>query len=896
MTSITVGEGANAKSVTVSDEFLSLTPEQQQSTANDIARQLNIPMNAATAATAAPEAKPENWRRANIAPIEKQFTTDADGKMHDTGEWRFALPEMVMGLIDAVELPGDVMRGEVDPNSAEGFDRTMGLAANMVGGRALAGKTPKAPGAVVSTSEEAIGKAAKPAVKAETIVGARMGNEVPVVKPLSSNIANPKPTVTDQALDAWFAAGTKTGGSITGKLDKDEFLPDLPISVDMKVKQAERLLLAAQRGGNVEDFTLQAERSFATEGKSLSGPTKEVLIAGKNAIAALDDPVKVQQLAAKAAKEKITTADRFFEVWMNFLLSGPQTHTTNMLSNALVNIWGLGEATLAAGVSKVTRSGLSFKEVGHRILGDLEAVGDGLRAAGAAFKSEKDLFEGAGQLETRRQLRSIPGPVGRGIRIPGRALTAEDAFFKTLAYRQEIDGLAVRNAMEEGVTGRQLARRIQELKANPTDEMMKSAEAFAKKQTFSNGLGSIGRYTQAALQKGKYFKFILPFFRTPVNLLKYSAERTPAGLLMKGVRDDLFGRNGAVKRDQAFARMMMGTSIGAYTFYQAMQGNVSGFGPSNQNERRLWYADGNQPYSIRVGDTWYSYSRLEPLGTILGIAGDLQTLSDETTEDEASDIAALVIGSITRNLSNKTWLRGPVEVGEVFGDSDRYAQSYVERMVSSIIPSALGQYARTQDPLLREAETVLDAIKERVPGYRETLAMRRDVFGEPIRSEGGVGPDIVSPVYEKAAKNDKTIAELLRLKSFVGRLEKQIKGTELLPEEWDYYSRISGQTTKTFLDAVVDTPVYKELPDDMRKKLLDDTIRKARDVARDLTVAKFKDDLLLRIIRDKHAKSLTGSEQVQPAEAPLPLTDQPIPVVPPEEGAAPAAAPAAPAL
>jgi hypothetical protein len=41
-------------------------------------------------------------------------------------------------------------------------------------------------------------------------------------------------------------------------------------------------------------------------------------------------------------------------------------------------------------------------------------------------------------------------------------------------------------------------------------------------------------------------------------------------------------------------------------------------GPSDPQMNRAWRDAGNQPYSIRVGDTWYGYNKVDPLGMHLG--------------------------------------------------------------------------------------------------------------------------------------------------------------------------------------------------------------------------------------------------------------------------------------
>lgn len=865
MPTLTLGEGPNAKEVEVSDEFTTLTPEMQQSTANDIAKQLGI--NQKPSSIQEQNTATERWQTGSLAPVAiKEKANKETGKWEATDEWRWDVPQFITSLIDSVKLPGEVMRGEVDPMSEEGFDRTMELAMNAVGGRALAGKKPKIAGEVVAETEEVVKgvKAAAPIVEKKKQTPKQLAQ---------MEKAKATATITDQELSKIFS---ETGSLEDLPLEKR--IAGLPFEKqkEFRNRQAERIHAAAVAGDKA-GFMKEIEQSRRLQGEfeDLSPEAKSVIENSLNAVGHMDDPLKVDHFVKGLSKKLSppTTGDKVFEVWMNALLSGPQTHVVNTLSNALVNIFGLGEAGVAAALSKATQSGISFKETGHRMLGNVEAIGDAFRAAGVSFRTERDLFEGFGQLEARKQLRAIPGPIGRAIRIPGRALTAADSFFKTLAYRQEIDGLAVRNSLDEGLGGKMLAQRIAELKANPTDDMIKSAEQFAKKQTFSNGLGTFGKSFQNLLRHNTPLKFIVPFFRTPVNLLKYSLERTPAGLAMKEVRDDIFGRNGPVKRDQALAKMIMGSAVGAYTFYQAGLGNVNGYGPSDTNARKVWLADGNQPYSVRVKDEWYAFSRLEPLGSILGMAGDLQTLNAEATEKEIADITGLISTSVARNLTNKTWLRGPIEFAEAMSNPDRYGESYIQRMLGTVVPSALGQYSRVDDPLLREAEGILDGIKERIPGFRETLNVRRDVFGEPLKGEGGLGPDFITPIYQREAKNDPTIAEMLRLETFPGRLQKSISGVDLNPEEWDFYSKVSGQSVKKFADMIVQAPVYKDLKPFEQKIMLADGIRKARNIARTATKVQFP-DIITRVAMAKHLKKFgSGSiPDVQPQEAmPIPV-------------------------
>lgn len=68
---------------------------------------------------------PRKWRRGILAPIERNLTT---------GELRWAVPQTLMDLASAFALPGDVVRGTVDPMSPEGLQRAQTFATSMMGG------------------------------------------------------------------------------------------------------------------------------------------------------------------------------------------------------------------------------------------------------------------------------------------------------------------------------------------------------------------------------------------------------------------------------------------------------------------------------------------------------------------------------------------------------------------------------------------------------------------------------------------------------------------------------------------------------------------------------------------------------------------------------------------
>ena len=64
--------------------------------------------------------------------------------------------------------------------------------------------------------------------------------------------------------------------------------------------------------------------------------------------------------------------------------------------------------------------------------------------------------------------------------------------------------------------------------------------------------------------------------------------------------------------------MMMAT---AFDF--ALEGNLTDGGPQDPRLYAALYSTGWRPYSIKVGNTYFSYQGTEPLATTLGYAAGL---------------------------------------------------------------------------------------------------------------------------------------------------------------------------------------------------------------------------------------------------------------------------------
>src|SRR5690606_2796056 len=109
-----------------------------------------------------------------------------------------------------------------------------------------------------------------------------------------------------------------------------------------------------------------------------------------------------------------------------------------------------------------------------------------------------------------------------------------------------------------------------------------------------------------------------------------AAERSPAAPILKEWRADF--KAGGARRDMAMARALLGTGF-AYTMFEAAKnGLITGSAPSDPAKNRYLRANGWQPYSVKVGDKWISYARLDPFSTTISVAADLATKAEGMTD------------------------------------------------------------------------------------------------------------------------------------------------------------------------------------------------------------------------------------------------------------------------
>jgi len=621
--------------------------------------------------------------------------------------------------------------------------------------------------------------------------------------------------------------------------------------------------ITAEAGRAFAQFRYMAKADALTQDKMITeyllkrGGDKSVRdVASK--IANMDSTRRVSSFAREAYKP--TFLDKVQEVWINGLLSSPSTHIVNVSSNTLVAGLTPIEYAVAAAIGAIKRDPdrITGGEVAARTLGTIFGTLKGLTAAAKALRDPDTVADSLTKLEMRRE-KAVGGLKGEVVRLPGRALVAEDVLFKTIGYTQEMWGQAVRQAQKEGKG----LRHAKELLKDP-DFALKNPNIKLKAietgryQTFTNNLEGAAQSWQRFVARKPGLRFLTPFVRTPYNIVTYAFERTPFARLQKKYKDAI--EAGGPEADIARARMYLGTSISMGVAMLAADGMITGRGPSDPRERAVLMETGWQPYSIKIGDTYYGYNRFEPVGILFGVSADLSEIGSyvgnnkNTVLEDAEIIGTMLAMSITENITNKTFLTGISDLVEAISDPGRYAPNAIRRFLASSIPTVAYYERKDQDPYLRDVRSITDAFLNRLPGQSEKLALKRNILGEPRKySKGALGK--FSPTRESKLNNDPVFNEFVNLGYAPSKPSRQIGGVDLTTEQYD--ELLSYQQNqfrlRDRLTNIINSPQYKASNNYVKTELLDALIKQSQAAARNYLIARHPSLTMQRVenIRQK---------------------------------------------
>jgi len=427
--------------------------------------------------------------------------------------------------------------------------------------------------------------------------------------------------------------------------------------------------------------------------------------------------------------------------------------------------------------------------------------------------------------------------VGPKIRSSFRMLGVEDVLIRRPTESGTLYTLAARDALSKGMKfgSKEYNNHIAKLVLDPTMDMLNMAKIDGHTTLFQRDLPETLAIFNRMRNEAPATKLVVPFYRTPVDLIKQFIEFSPAAPILPSTRAALKAGRGPAM--DTLAKMTLGTAamipLSIYAFEH--EDNITLGAPRGEAARDAFYAAGKQPYSIKVGDTWYPYSRYSPFSEWFTTGALVAQAVRNDDEKTTADLAMDTFFGLTTNIVDKSFLTGLRDaLAATSNPTGGRAQAFVNNLITgSFIPTISGRAAMSIDPTIREINNLGDAVQAKIPFLSRRLHARTDVFGEDlIRPSTGV-VRFVSPVVPSTAKFNVVRHELEEIGYSLGFPSKTAFSEELDDDQYRELKVATGKITYNILFNVVTSPEYQKLTAIEKERAVDKVVREVREAVRE---------------------------------------------------------------
>jgi len=548
-----------------------------------------------------------------------------------------------------------------------------------------------------------------------------------------------------------LAANKVAGGAGKAAATADDLVSKSPVAgVPGNIEDAAK---ATTEAATDMDQTLKEVVDLAKEGNKEA--TRKLKNITKKLQAAKGNPEAMREMARGGFLRKALEINN--ELFINAILSGPQTHAVNVVSTALNTLVRPFDQSVGS-LMKGDMTG--FMRGGKELFYIAQSSGDALKAMVKAFQVEDNIINPSSMIDDRAEAAKrfrirMDGPgwipslvnfAGTAVRLPSRFLLSEDEFFKQINFRAYVKATAWENGVKAGRTGKGLKNYVEEQfdktieivnknsMANVDDQnildLYEKAQQYAAEVTFTNDLpqGTFGGDFQTFINKHPSARIFFPFVRTPINIFKTLGRRTAlTAPFMDEYKQALKSTDPSVAakaRGELATGSMLWVTAGAaalgisddFSEIAITGGGPRDFDLLNQKRQTGW-----QPYSFRLlkkdetGEPligadgrpeykYINYQRLDPWSSFLAMSADITQIAGQLDYQDRQDLAVVAVTALSRNITNKTYLQGIAELAALINGEPYVLESYLQKRLAATVPfSALGRTIKKEnDPTIKD--------------------------------------------------------------------------------------------------------------------------------------------------------------------------------------------------
>ena len=665
---------------------------------------------------------------------------------------------------------------------------------------------------------------------------ARVADDFEAAKKFAKENNTDEAVATRIAVDKQLSANYKAA---TSKLEKDALAKELRESLVAHAR------LATEEGRAVQANALLGkttpEGMLRTTSKSIdqynaTARNKIPQLTDEDVKFVLDKGNEIEGMAEGLAKEKATLdlANRLEDLipspmWKKIvhvykagLLTGLKTSGVNLQSTFWNGVAEQAKNIPATGIDLAMSVVSGERTKVLTLTGLLKGSKEGVKKGWNYLKS------GVGEESAKSALEfgniTYDTKVGKALGVYAdtvyRVLGAEDMppFYGALRrslYEQAL--VNIKNTKKVFKNSDEKSKFIQDFMNNPPSKALELADLDAKIATFRNdtALGIMARGIQNAPIVGLIAQMtVLPFAKTPSAVAMQLFNYTPGGLLTTFYKG--FLRNGFDQKEVAEGLGRITTGMGALWLGTELykKGKITLGYPSDEKTRNEWEATGKKENSIEIGGKYVPLITFGPQGMVLAIGGYFQTGKDDTGSISGGVIQGFFGG--VKGMTEQTFLTGVKRVIDVLDDPEKKAGTYVSSQISSFVPTIVSDISKSFDEYERKSGTMLESIKGRIPGLRNTTPRRLNVWGQPIKRNRPAIATALSPVRLSNPVENPLNTETERLAMFgedvnPTKVKPKISDVKLDDKEYYVYQRTYGALITTHLNQLIGNEGYQRL-------------------------------------------------------------------------------------
>ena len=382
------------------------------------------------------------------------------------------------------------------------------------------------------------------------------------------------------------------------------------------------------------------------------------------------------------------------------------------------------------------------------------------------------------------------------------------------------------------------------------NEMVNLIRNDALFNAFQQKLEGVPKKAQELRHKFPAFALFTPFIKTPWNIVKEGYNYIPIiptiqirKLGREGLGDTLLdfrtsiipmhGPSVKMSYSELLPRQVIGASVFAMVGTMYQEDNLTGSLPRTGSERQRWKDAGIKPYSIKIGDTWVEYNRIEPLATPLAMAADLFDFTsdymddDDINTEEGKELVQNLLYSVKANLTSKTFLEGFHSLTEAMIDPNvDTGANLVETLLRPLTPAITANMAKAMDKYDRQTETVVEKLQARIPYFRSQLPKKHGVYGDAKET------DMTKAIFNMGFTSTDTLTplqnHLMDIEWDKGGIQNKLQGVKLSSEDLAELREMNAVAMTPILESQIVNPVYQGLSDGQKRRQLNKVVRKVR--------------------------------------------------------------------